>query len=35
MALDPSEEVKNKAKEAFKDKDVSYSEVKAFIDKVS
>jgi hydroxymethylglutaryl-CoA reductase len=35
MMLDPSEEVKNKAKEAFKDKDVSYSEVKAFIDKIS
>jgi hydroxymethylglutaryl-CoA reductase len=35
MTLDPPEEVKNKAKEAFKDRDVSYSEVKAFIDKVT
>lgn len=35
MTLDPPQEVKNKAKEAFKDRDVSYSEVKAFIDKVT
>ncbi len=35
MTLNPPENIKAKAKEAFKNRDVSYSEVKAFIDKQS
>jgi len=35
MTLDPPENIKAKAKEEFKNRDVSYSEVKEFIDKQS